>query len=622
MRFLAACVLLCLANARAEAQTPKTPPLSDPPNAQPLKLERERPAARIRGRVVTDGGRPVPDATIMILPVNFASNMQSSITSMFRPVTSDADGKFELSSVRSGAYSLSASAPGYVSSEPDPKVYYRPGDNATITLIKGGVITGRVTNSLGEAVVAALVRAIKIREPNSKPVRMSADVGSQINQSMDMILGPFQTDDRGIYRIYGLTPGYYQVAAGGRSGAGFSFGVGNAYDGDAPTYFPSSTLETAEDVSVLAGEEAANIDIRYRGNRGHSIGGMVTVSGGPAPQVITVTLTRAGNGVVEATTVAMAGRDNFGFDAVPDGEYLLNAMGTSANLAIAGPEGLTASASQPRRVTIRGADVSGINLVIEPLGSIAGRVVLEALQDAKQREVCKEFRPAPIEGTVLSTLDDRKEMIDSKPIAAFLDTTPDEKGEFIFSLVQPGTHWLTVRLPAEHLYLKALTLQPSPNARPIEAAKIGVKVKSGEKVKGLIVTMREGAARLSGKVLVGADNKPPEEGMSVHLVPSEPESAEDMLRYFETTVSSDGTFALTNLPPGKYWLVGRETSDTNVDDRKTQTRDAGARAALRFEGEASKSPIELAHCQTITDYRFKYVPLTKPAKPPAKKSGP
>jgi len=560
----------------------------------------------------------------MIFPVNLATNLQGAMTSMFRPVTSDADGKFELSSVRPGAYSLSASSPGYVSSDPDPKVFYRPGDNATITLVKGGVITGRVTNSLGEPTIGALVRAIKIRETNDKPVRMRGDIGSQINESMDMMLGPFKTDDRGIYRIYGLSPGYYQVAAGGRSGQGFSFGGQNTYDGDAPTYFPSGTIETAGEVTVLAGEEAANIDIRYRENRGHSIGGTVTVSTGPAPQAITVVLSRAVNGIVEASTVVM-GRDHFGFDSLLDGEYIVTAMGTSGNLGMgASAEGITASVSQPRRVTVSGADVSGINLVIEPLGSIAGRVVLEALQDAKQKEACKEFRPAPIEGTVLGTHDDRKETVDaiSGPLAAFKDTTPNEKSEFIISLLQPGTHWLTVRVPADHLYLKAITLpQADPNTRPIDIAKNGVKLKSGDRIKGLIVTVREGAARLSGKVVVGADNKAPESKMSLHLVPAEPESAEDVLRYFETAVSSDGTFALTNLPPGKYWLVGRETSDTDLagTDRKPLAWDASARTALRFEGEASNSLIELTQCQSVSEHRFKYVPLTKPSKPADRK---
>ena len=77
--------------------------------------------------------------------------------------------------------------------------------------------------------------------------------------------------------------------------------------------------------------------------------------------------------------------------------------------------------------------------------------------------------------------------------------------------------------------------------------------------------------------------------MSVHLVPAEPESAEAILRYFEANVSPDGSFTLTNLQPGKYWLVGRETSDSEqaVANPTPLAWDAGARTSLRFEGEAS-----------------------------------
>jgi hypothetical protein len=157
----------------------------------------------------------------------------------------------------------------------------------------------------------------------------------------------------------------------------------------------------------------------------------------------------------------MAGRDHFGFDSLLDGEYIVTAMGTSGNMAMAaGSEGITASVSEPRRVTVRGADVSGVNLVIEPLASIAGRIVLEPLQDVKQKPLCKDIRPVPIEGTVLGTHDDRKDSVDAiaGPLGAFRDTTPNEKNEFIISLLQPGNHRLDVNLPAGHLYLRAITL--------------------------------------------------------------------------------------------------------------------------------------------------------------------
>jgi len=350
------------------------------------------------------------------------------------------------------------------------------------------------------------------------------------------------------------------------------------------------------------------------------------VSTGPAPSAISVLLTRAGNGAVEATTVVMSGRDHFGFDSLLDGEYVVTAMGNPGNVGLTGGgESMTASVSQPRRVTVKGADVSDISLVIEPLGSIAGRIVLEPLQDSKQKALCKDTRPAPIEGTVLSTRDERTALAPdpmSGPLGAFKNTTPNEKSEFVIGLLRAGLHHLDVRLPAEHLYLRTVTLpQPDPKAKPIDAAMTGLQLKAGDKITGLVVTMSEGAARFSGTVITGTESKPPEAKMSVHLVPAEPESAEDVLRYFEAQVSADGTFTLINLQPGKYWLVGRENSEMEQTeaDHKPLAWDAGARTSLRFEGEGSKKLIELTQCQNVTDYRFKYEPLTKPSKPPAKK---
>src|SRR6266404_530753 len=473
-------IILLAVTCDIQAQTEK-PATSEPQKAQPnITVRESRSGTRIRGRV-TEAGRPVADASIMAFPVNIASNMQGAITSMLRPVTSDADGKFELTSLRPGAYSISASSPGYVLSDQDSKAFYRPGDTAALALVKGGVITGKVTNSSGNPVVGALMRTVKVREADDKPARMRGNIGSQITESMEALLGPFKTDDRGIYRLYGLAPGYYQVAAGGRGAQGFSLASGNAYDGDAPTYYPSSTIETAAEVTVRAGEEASGIDIRYRENRGHSIGGTVSVSAGPMPQAISVVLIRAGNGVVEATTIVMGGRDHFGFDTLLDGEYVVTAIGNPGNMGLtAGAESMTASVSQPRRVTVKGADVSGVNLIIEPLASIAGRTGLEPLQDAKQKAACKELRPVPIEGTVLSARDERKETaVDplSGPLGAFQDTTPNEKGEFIISLLRPGIHRLDIQLPAEHLYVKSITLpQADTAAKPIDAVKSGVKL--------------------------------------------------------------------------------------------------------------------------------------------------
>jgi hypothetical protein len=579
---------------------------------------------RIRGRVVAEG-HPVPEASILNFPVNRGGNIESTLTTLFSPVISDADGKFEITGLRPGAYTMSASAPGYVLSDQDSRTFYRPGDTVRLTLVKGGVVTGKVTNSSGDPLVGATVRAIRVKASDDKPPRTGGGIIGQMTEAMGVLLGPYKTDDRGIYRIYGLAPGTYQVAAGGRGAQGFSMGGSTAYDGDAPTYYPSSTLDTAGEVSVVAGAEVANIDIRYRNNRGYSISGSVSVASGTTVQGTSVLLARASNGIAEATTTILSGRNEnkFAFDSLLEGEYVIHAMGGSGNLAL-GAEGMSMSLSESHRVTLRGADVTGVQLTLEPLASIAGRALLEPLQDAKQKAECKDARPAPLEGIVLSARDQRKQIAAdplNASLAEFKNTTPDAKGEFVISLLRPGLHHLDLELPGENLFVSTITLtQVDPKAKPIDAAKNGITVRSGDKVKGLVIKLGEGAAGLRGKVVAAEDNKPPSVKMRVHLVPSEPEAADEVLRYAEAGVAPDGKFAFTNIAPGKYWLIARENPDQELGegDHRPLAWDAGARVGLRFEGEASKKVIELNRCQRVDDFVLTYTPLTKPTKPPAK----
>ena len=134
------------------------------------------------------------------------------------------------------------------------------GDSVTLVLIKGGVITGTVTNSKGDPVVAIAIR-----------VEMVTD---ESGRRAPAISYESMTDDRGVYRVYGLPSGTYIVAADG--GANYSPTGVNAFAIDTPTYAPSSSREAADKISVRVGEETSNVDIRYRGERGSTISGIVS----------------------------------------------------------------------------------------------------------------------------------------------------------------------------------------------------------------------------------------------------------------------------------------------------------------------------------------------------------
>src|SRR5262249_46949575 len=150
-------------------------------------------------------------------------------------------------------------------------------------------------------------------------------------------------------------------------------------DRDVPTYYPSSTRDTAVEVSVRSAEETSGIDIRYRGEPGHAVSG--TISGtfdNKSNSGVSVMLYRAKADSPEATTFVSnnATSRSFAIYGLADGEYELMAQRLGG-----GGDGV---ASAPRRVSVKAADLTGIDLALSPLGRISGRVVLEALTSDSQ----------------------------------------------------------------------------------------------------------------------------------------------------------------------------------------------------------------------------------------------
>lgn len=80
----------------------------------------------------------------------------------------------------------------------------------------------------------------------------------------------------------------------------------------------------------------------------------------------------------------------------------------------------------------------------------------------------------------------------------------------------------------------------------------------------------------------------------MYLVPVEREQANNVLRYSETFVRSDGSFAFTNLAPGRYFVPARVEAPTGTETSpRPLAWDAAARAKLRREAEAANTIVEL-----------------------------
>lgn len=578
---------------------------------RPAPVEKSKsPSRSITGRVIIEGGQAVPSAAILALPVNFMGNQSAAVASLLRPITTDEAGRFEVKDLSSGAYSIHVLLAGYVVSDRREQKYYRPGDTVTISLTKGAVITGRVTNFTGEPIVGARMRAVRIKDADGRPVRADALGGGSIFGFLDQIMNiESQTDDRGVYRIYGLEPGSYHVSAGGKGQVSFLSTGG--YDSDAPTYYPSGTIDTAAEVKVQAGDEATGIDIRYRENRGYAISG--TIKGQSTSTAgISVMLTRAASGALEGIAFVLPNSPNHGFilTSVSEGDYYIAAVAGNTM------EGTSVAASVARRVSVKGADVTGIELALTPLGSVSGRVLVEPAPGADSRAECKTARPASVEEVALMAQSDRKDRPKDEPelLASYATSTPNAKGEFVIRFLEQGQKRMVMKLPGEQWYARAITLSATPASRTVDLARDGFSLKQGESVNGITITLSEGAASLSGKVVMGKEETIPAGRMRVHLVPAEALSADETLRFAETTAQPDGTFKFTNLAPGRYWIIVRPMPDE--ESLETASRpvawDASGRAGLRFEGEALANAVELKPCQRVADFLLRYTPPVKP----------
>jgi hypothetical protein len=553
----------------------------------------------ITGRIVNQSGERMTGATAWALPIGVIG--QSRTTSV------DGNGDFKFEGLEAGVYSISGNLPGFVPAPtpvPDEsRSYYRLGDSVTVALIKGGVITGTVTTSTNLPVVAASVKAFRIRDANGKPDQFLTARSQR------------QTDDRGVYRFYGLPPGTYIVSVGGW-GQVFGGMSSGAYDNDAPTYAPSSTRDTAMEMVVAAGEEIT-ADIQYRGESGQAVSGTLSGLSQSAAQLMsiasgTVTLTEVNSRTMVTSVLASPMTNNtFVFYGVPVGEYELVGQQTlpTRDLLV----------SEPKRVKVQGADVTGISLTLAPLAGIAGRILVEGNPPAD----CVKRRATTLQETVITANRSKPETkpatgktakaeppagIPLTPSNQNATSVPDGKGDFLLRNLQAGSYRIDSQLPGLGWYLKAITMGPLTTATktsPVNIPRDGVNLKSGERAAGLTVTISEGAAALRGRLSVTEGQRVPP-GMRIYLVPAEREAAENILRFFETPAESDAGFAINNIAPGRYWILARPSDDDDPSKLKRIKQDSALRAKVLREAGDAKKEVLLQRCERVTDFDLSY----------------
>jgi hypothetical protein len=524
------------------------------------------PAGAITGRVVDAEGQPLPDVRVILYP-------QGGSGGTSRSTTSDDEGKFSFTDLTTPQYSFNAHAPGYVQQRASPNPS-RPGDNVPLTLTKGGVITGRVTNAQGEPVVAVRVSAQHVRNEAGRPRLTDGNLYSQ------------PTDDRGVYRLYGMMAGVYLVVAN----APESYtDPRSAFQSETPTYHPSADRAGAEEITVRLGEEVSGIDIRYRGERGYTLSGKVTglvEAVNPGQGGINVALRPVGSEVSynTATLRANGAEVEFTFNAVPEGEYELLA-GRYEN-----PHGYRAQ-SAPRRVQVKGADISGVILTLVPLGSLTGRVVADALTPALQ---CTPPKPLALEKVSLILRRMSKTPTTNRLLNPLPGSRLSAQGEFSVPSLEAGTYYPVLGMRDGFWYVRAFTAQPAPPARATDLSRTGITFRTGDNLTGITIALAPGAATLVGR-LGTTEGRPWPELVRVHLIPAEPGAVDEVLRYSDmmvnTALNKEGRFGFGRLALGRYRLYAEAVAANEPAERRNwqaaweQTERAGLRRLAATQPE-------------------------------------
>jgi hypothetical protein len=258
--------------------------------------QRDAPAAaavsgtgEISGVVVTDETNPHPIRRAIVTASGDLPSARSAIT--------DDEGRFTFGRLPAGRFTVTVKKAAYLPAAYGSARPGRPGTpialardqhvRVTIVMARGAVVTGTIRNQSGVPLAGVQVGALDLR---------STSTLDSLFDSTEFVT----TDDRGVYRLFGLMPGEYAITALPRTVGTGEIGTRSAAEMDAvlaqlsqrgsamtattigapaapptrpispapavgfaPSYFPGSALfQEATPLKLAAGEERSGVDFQ------------------------------------------------------------------------------------------------------------------------------------------------------------------------------------------------------------------------------------------------------------------------------------------------------------------------------------------------------------------------
>ena len=480
---------------------------------------------RISGRIIAaDSGNPLARARVQIT---------SPALSKQRQITTDESGRYEANELGAGRYRISVSRPGFVALEYGQTRPFQPGreielregqtlDRIDFALSRGGAITGRITDHNGEPQAGVPMQALRFSWRPSGARQLEPTAHGLFERTL--------TDDLGQYRIYGLMPGSYIVAAGAVPG----MMVMPETEVQGTTYFPGTAqVDEAQSVEVELGRDAP-VDFALTPSRLARIAGRIVDSGGEPVgwrQVLLGSRTEVSMARRSAGTTRPDG--TFEISRVAPGNYTIEVS------PVRSQPGDVEFVSYP--ITVEGHDLTDLMISMRPGATITGRVIWEGRSPqpfGTQRITVSAVDPKLSTGALIAGVGEGNGTVDAKDSFTIIGV----HGHVVFhsSFVGRSEPWT----------LKAVRIAGA------DITDVGYNVTAD--IDGLEVVMTDRETRVSG--MARGDGNQPAMDYVVVILPGEVRPGINSTRFIQTArPDQQGRYQIKGLPPGGYVAAAFES---------------------------------------------------------------
>lgn len=576
---------------------------------QPARDTSARPATttapatgKMSGRVVAgDTGRPIKRARVFLN----AAEMPGG-----RGALTDDSGVFEFADLPAGRYTVNASKSGYIQLSFGQRRPLQAGTPISLqsgqqlkgidfALPRGGVVSGRVSDETGDVMPGVQVQVMRYQYQQGDRRLVPAGNG--------------QTDDRGVYRVWGLNPGDYYVSAtarneglgrgnpaqiqaaiaqaqdaiaaargnaAGRGGRGANIaalaGLAPTDDQEqlmyAPTYYPGvGSPSDARAVTVGVSQEVDSIDFALQLVRTARVSGHVENPDG--------SWTAQGN--VQLAPQATGARGNFGqnyggrigWDGqftianVPPGQYTLRARNQDRDAPL--------STSQPLSVA-SGGDLTNVVVVLQTGGSLSGSLVFLPGSTPVPGDLSQIRITAPA-----SEPDDN--------VGPQANPRVNKDGTFTMDGVTVGSHVVRANGNLRGWNLKSVEISGR------DVTDTPIEVRSGQKIGNVVLTFTDKVSEIDGSV-TDASGQPVTEYTVLAFSTNNAHWRAQSRQIATARPDQTGMFKIRNLPSGEYYVVTIDPSESGewFDPQYLDQHRAGAARVTLGDGDIKTQDFRVA----------------------------